>query len=310
MGAPIAQRLSSRFAVTVFDIDPQRAAVVPACRRSSSATDAGRSADVLMTVLPGPEELRRCMNDLLPTLRPGTLWLDLTSGDPAMTRELAGNASRHTIDLVSAPMGGTVTEATTGNLMFFVSGPADAVARATPILHALSHESGIRQAGPRAEDGQIVKLLANGLWFAHAVAASEAMLIGQALGVPVRVLHRLLRDSAGGSRFIDEHLPRLLTGDYLDTFGIDRVVEELDTIAAMRTTAGVTTPLLDASAHLHRAALDRYGPALGELLAVKLLEEHAGQQLRDTPTTNEATPTAEHGRHIRDAEHPPAPPPT
>lgn len=39
------------------------------------------------------------------------------------------------------------------------------------------------------------------------------------------------------------------------------------------------TPMLDAPARLHHAALDRFGSVLGELLAMKLLEDDAGRQL-------------------------------
>lgn len=165
-------------------------------------------------------------------------------------------------------------------MTFFVGGAEDAVARALPILERLSEPGGIRRAGPRPENGQIVKLLANGLWFAHAAAAAEAMLIGQGLGVAPDDLHRLLLDSAGSSRMLEQHFPRVLDGDYLTSFGIDRVVEELATIAAMRTEVGADTPLLDASARLHSEALERFGPVPGEQLAVRELEERAGRYLR------------------------------
>ncbi|QDE35590.1 NAD(P)-dependent oxidoreductase [Microbacterium foliorum] len=112
------------------------------------------------------------------------------------------------------------------------------------------------------------------------MAASEAMLIGQGLGLSAADLHLLLRDSAGGSRYLDNHADRHLEGDYLETFGIDRVVEELSTVSQMSKTAGVASDVLDASARAHQAALERFGPEPGELLAVKLLEEATGRTLR------------------------------
>lgn len=280
MGAPIATMLSARFPVAAFDVDQRRRALVPGPRWASSVQDLCETVDVVVTALPGPGELRRCVAEALPHMRPGVLWLDLTSSDPVVTRELAGEARRREVQVVSAPMGGSTAEAAEGSLSFFVSGSDEAVARAVPLLEALARPGGVRRAGSRAEDGQIVKLLANGLWFAQAVATAEAMLIGQGLGIGPAALHELLRDSAGGSRFLDEHASRLLDGDYLESFGIDRVVEELDTIRAMGEHAGVPTPVLDSSARIHREALERFGPQLGELLAVKLLEEHAGRRLR------------------------------
>jgi len=280
MGTPVAERLSRRFPVATFDVDPARRGAVADVRRPPSVAALAGTCDVLVTVLPGPGELEDCLREALPALRPGALWLDLTSGDPALTRRLAQEAGGRGIDVVSAPMGGSVSEAAAGTLVLFVSGADAAVDRARPVLEVLARPDGVRRAGVRPEDGQVVKLLANALWFAHAVAASEAVLVGQGLGLSAPALHDLLRDSAGGSRFLDEHLGRLLDGDYLTTFGIDRVVEELDTVGALSRAADVPTPVLDASADLHRSALARYGPVPGELLAVKLLEERTGRELR------------------------------
>lgn len=237
-------------------------------------------SDVLVTVLPGPEELRAASAVALPALRPGALWIDLTSGDPVTTREFAARAERRGVAMVSAPMGGSVAEAASKELTFFVSGADDAVERAVPVLEVLATADGIRPVGRRVEDGQIVKLLANGLWFAQALAASEALLIGQGLGLDVDALHGFLRASAGGSRFLDDHAGRLLDGDLMASFGIDRVVEELDTIDRMRNLAGVDAPILTASVGHHHDALSQYGPALGELLGVRLLEDRAGRRLR------------------------------
>lgn len=280
MGAPIARHLSARFPVDVFDIDADRAEDVPAARCAAHVKDLAASAEVLVTVLPGPSELRDSAAGAVPRLRSGALWIDLTSGDPAVTRELGALAEKHGVELVSAPMGGSIAEAVAGDLTFFVSGADRAVDRALPILAPLAREGGVRRAGERVEDGQIVKLLANGMWFAHALVAAEAMLIGQGSGLAPEVLRDLLSESAGESRFVRQDLSKLLDGDYLATFGIDRVVEELDTLTRMAERTRTSAPLLDASAGLHREALDRFGPQLGELLAVRLLEDAAGRQLR------------------------------
>lgn len=280
MGAPIARALTAEFAVGGFDMDPTRGGSVPGLRSFGTAGALAAASDALVSVLPGPAELQGVMSEALPALPAGALWLDLTSGDPAATRDLATQAHERGIDVVSAPMGGSVAEAERAALIFYLGGAESAVERALPVLRPLSRPDGLRRAGSRPEDAQIVKLLANGLWFAHALAAAEALLIGQGWGMQPSDLHRLLRDSAGGSRFLDDHAGRLLDGDYLTTFGLDRVVDELDAVAAMGRVAGAPTPVLDASGAAHRAALERYGPELGELLAVRMLEEDTGRTLR------------------------------
>jgi 3-hydroxyisobutyrate dehydrogenase len=125
------------------------------------------------------------------------------------------------------------------------------------------------------------KLLANLLWFGQVVAVTEALLLGQTLGLEPAKLRDTLAASAGGSVFIDEYLDRLLVGDYLETFGIDRCVEELETLVSLAQDADVPFELSLTVARLHREALDRFGAIDGELLAAKLLEERARTSLRE-----------------------------
>jgi hypothetical protein len=117
----------------------------------------------------------------------------------------------------------------------------------------------IDHVGPSVADGYTAKLLANLLWFGQAVAVTEALLLGQSLGLAPARLAATLRASAGGSVFIDEYLDALLDGDYLETFSIARAVEELDTLASLAQQEGVPFELSATVVRLHREALERFG---------------------------------------------------
>ena len=194
-----------------------------------------------------------------------------------VTRELAGRAKTQEIHVVGAPMAGGPTAAVSKILHFHVGGDPAAVARAIPILDELGTHEVI---GDDPGDGYTAKLLANLLWFGQVVAVTEALLLGQSLGLEPSRLRATLATSAGGSVFIDEYLDSLLDGDYLETFGLDRVVEELETLASLARQEDVPFELSSLVARLHAEALERFGAVEGELLAAKLLEERAGRTLR------------------------------
>lgn len=270
MGLPIARALAGAgFDVLAYDPVAGRTAGFVA---AASVAEVAASADLLVTVLPGTPELEAAMTEALPALAQGSLWIDMTSADPLVVQRLARG-----IEAVGAPMGGGVTAAESRALTFFVGGGEAAVERARPLLEALGT---IDHVGESIVAGYTAKLLANLLWFGQVVAVTEALLLGQSLGVSPATLRRTLATSAGGSVFIDEYLDRLLEGDYLATFGLDRCVEELDSIAALARSAAVPFELSETVARLHREALERFGAIDGELLAAKLLEERAGRQLR------------------------------
>jgi 3-hydroxyisobutyrate dehydrogenase len=332
MGLPIVRRLrGAGFEVTVADaVEGRRAAARDAgAAIARSALDVAAAVDVLITVLPGPAEVREVMLGVATTdaavttdapattdvpatadaaataastsgpsaaapadaetesragaitaMRPGTVWLDLSSNDPRVATEIAEAAVEHGVLSVGAPMGGGPTDAAAGTLRFHVGGAPDAVARIEPILEHLSRPGGIVRLGPDIAAGFTAKLLVNLLWFGQAVAVSEAMLLGQRLGIAPALFRDLLPGSAGESAFTTGSLDALLDGDDLATFGIDRIVEELDTLVALADAEGTPFELSTLVTRLHREALDRFGPVDGELLAARLLEDRAGTVLR------------------------------
>jgi len=270
MGAPIAARLAAA-GFEVQGYDPRGGAHSTA----GSARELAASVDVLITVLPGRAETEAVLPDLLAVMKPDALWLDLTSGDPALTELLARGARA-----VGAPMGGGPAEAQAGTLTLFVGGAETDVDSLRPLLETIA--SRIEPAGERPQDGQIVKLLANLLWFGQAVAVTEALLLGVKLGLTMTAMRDILPRSAGGSAFMDGYLDRLLAGDYAETFGLDRCVEELDTLVALAESAGTPFALSTLVDGLHREALAAFGPVDGELLVAKLLERRAGIDLSAT----------------------------
>lgn len=274
MGLPIVRALlDAGYEVVAHDPVDERLRL--AVEAGATAGDAS-SADILLTVLPGAAEAET-LDTVLAALRRGGLWIDFTSNDPRLADRLAAFAAERGIASVAAPMGGGVAAAQRRSLSFFVGGAAAAVDRARPLLAILGT---VDHIGEAVGAGHTAKLLANLLWFGQAVAVAEALLLGQSLGLSPEKLRQSLADSAGGSVFIDEYLDRLLDGDYAESFGIDRCVEELDTLAALARGAEVPFELSELVARLHREALERFGAVEGELLAVKLLEERAGRSLR------------------------------
>ncbi len=287
MGLPIAARLvANGFTSSVFDIvDRAEAAAAIGAAWAPDARALASDSDVLVTALPGRAELEQVLSGddgLLASLRHGALWLDLTSGSPELTASLAGLAAARGVAVVAAPMGGSPADAEAGTLTFSVAGADSAIERVLPLLAVLAVDGGIQRIGSRPEDAQTVKLLANLLWFGQAVAATEALLLGTALGVDVATLRRVLPRSAGASRFLDGHLDQLLAGDNAETFGLARVVEELDSAAALAESTGTPFELSALVTRLHHEALERFGAVDGELLAARLLEERAGRSLGGT----------------------------
>ena len=279
MGLPICARLlAAGHELAACDRRPECERGVHALGAAwvADALELATRADVLLTVLPGSPELSELMPGVLAALRPGSTWIDLTSADPRVAGPLHELAAARGVESLEAPMGGGPQAAVDGQLELFVGGSPAAVERHRPLLEAFGRVHHVGASGA----GYTTKLLANLLWFAQAVAAGEALLIARQSGLDLGAVHEALTASAADSRFLREHVRGLLDGDYLDSFGLDRVCEELDAVTGLAKDLGLTAELSTRVRDVHMRALIRYGPVDGELRAVQLLEEETGTRLR------------------------------
>jgi 3-hydroxyisobutyrate dehydrogenase len=288
MGLPMCANLvRAGYEVTAGDLRAELEEAVLDCgaRWKPTSADVAADVDVLITVLPGPDQVHDAMagrGGALSALPAATVWIDMTSSSPAAAGALRAAAQARGLRVLEAPMGGGVQAARDGTLQLFVGGDLALLDHCRPILEVVADPARIvHVGGPGA--GYLTKLLVNLLWFGQAIATAEALLIGDSAGVDLDVLRAALAGSAASSAFIRDDLGALLDGDYLTSFGLDRCLEELASVTALAREHHVRAELAALVEATYRRALRRFGPVGGELLAVALLEEEAGSLLRHRP---------------------------
>lgn len=243
---------------------------------------AAATADVLITLLPGPDEVHTAMlgaGGALSALAAGAAWIDMTSNSPIAVRPIRELALKRGVEVLDAPAGGGVQAARERRLQLYVGGNADVLSKHRPLLETITGPGRIAHVGGHGA-GYTVKLLVNLLWFGQAVATAEALLLGKRAGIDLRVLQETLSGSAASSNFIGCDLQALFQGDYLTSFGLDGICQELAAVTELARDHQVPFELSSLVRRTYQRALARYGRADGELLAVALLEEQTGLDLR------------------------------
>lgn len=284
MGAPMCANLvRAGYRVVASDVrqECRRVAASVGAEWASTSAGAADGADVLITMLPGPGEVRQAMIDAgaLHALARGSTWIDMSSNNAAAAEPVQASADTCGIHTLEAPVGGGISAATTGTLQLFVAGETALIERHRPLLEVLGEPRQVHHIGARGA-GYTTKLLINSLWFGQAIAVTETLLLAQSTGINLEALHQALNSSAAASTFTRRDLPALLDGDYLQSFGLDRICEELAALTALAAEQHAPFELSTLVEQIHQRALGRFGPRDGELLAAALLEEQAGHQLR------------------------------
>jgi 3-hydroxyisobutyrate dehydrogenase len=133
---------------------------------------------------------------------------------PAAVQGWAPRLAERDLLLVDAPVSGGVARAGEGDLLVFVGGPADTVARVAALLDALAREA--PSCGEAPGDGQKVKLVNQLLCGVHIAAAAEALAFAEALGLDAGEARELVRGGAAASFMLDDRGQRMVEGAFDD----------------------------------------------------------------------------------------------
>jgi 3-hydroxyisobutyrate dehydrogenase len=256
MGLPMAANLVKKgFAVTAFDMNPAavKAATAVGAAAAASAAEAVAGADLVITMLPSSPHVESAFTGdggVLMAARKGTLLVDMSTIDPAVTRRLAAAAAARGLRFVDAPVSGGVPRATDGTLAIMVGGaPADFEA-ARPALAALG--ANVIHVG-EVGSGEVAKLCNNLIAGVAAVAVSEAFRIAEGFGVDPKVITEVISKSSGNT-WVMEHMhpvPGLVarsasTNEYRPGFMTDLMCKDVG--LAVDAARGLRIPLFVAPA--------------------------------------------------------------
>jgi 3-hydroxyisobutyrate dehydrogenase-like beta-hydroxyacid dehydrogenase len=277
MGDPMAQNLqrSGQHQLSVFDIDASRSARLRelGARVVDSVDTAVSNADVVMTSLPGPKQIESVAlgeGGLMTLMRPGAVWIDLSTNELALAETLRSAAQTAGIDLLDAPVSGGDEGARAGNLTILVGGEAAVFERCRPILDIIGERVdllGAHGAGYAAKIAQVV------LCYLHSLALSEALMLGVRGGVAPRQMLDIIQNSTGRSYVADRYGPPILDGDYDPSFTVGLAHKDMKLAADMAASLGLRLPLCELTKETYARAIEAYGFEANHLKAVRLLEE-------------------------------------
>ncbi len=280
MGAPMCHRLiEAGYEVRVFDMNPAKVdeAVAAGATAASSAADCAANVEFLLTSLPRPDHVQAVMREAgaLAAMRPGSVWVDLTTNRKELVAELSAEAPTG-VGVVDSPVTGAVDGARNGRLTLFMGGDDELTDRVEPILENLGIV--IRCGG--LGTGNVVKLVTNQLWFVASSAIGEGFALGMSHGVKLEVLFSAIRQSVGDSFVAQHDAPSIFAGHYDPSFTLDLCNKDLGLIRELQKDVGADLPMTDAARATFERAANRYGSHEPELYVAKYLEDESGLSFR------------------------------
>jgi 3-hydroxyisobutyrate dehydrogenase/glyoxylate/succinic semialdehyde reductase len=211
--------------------------------------------EVLITMLSTPEAVQAAAlgnEGFLDHLAEGAIWVDCTTVNPSFSRHMAAQAAERQVRFLDAPVAGSKSPAEKGELLFLVGGDAGDVEAYQGLFEAMGR--GVVHLGNQGM-GTSLKMVFNSLLGQAMLVFSEAMTMGQALGLGEEQLLETLVGSPVVPPFIAGKRPKIETSDYEADFPLQWMRKDLQLASQTAYEAGGGAPAVNAAKEVYALAV-------------------------------------------------------
>lgn len=243
LGSAVAARLmAAGRAVWGFDISPpQREKLAEAGGTACSEVAAVVGAcPIVLMCLPDSRVVGQVVRGAEAALRPGQLWIDMTTGDPQDSAALASWLAQRGAWLIEAPVIGSSEQLRRGEALVLVSGRPGPVAQARDVLASLGCPVHVLPEGSQAACLKLVVNLVLGL---NRAALAEGLALAEACGMPPADVLAVLRQSPAYARIMDSKGPKMAARDYAPQAHLAQHWKDVRLIRELAARRGAMVPL-------------------------------------------------------------------
>ncbi len=193
---------------TVRGFDPIPAASATAAGNGVQVFDSGPKAaaegDVVITMLPNGDLVKRCYAEILPAAATGTLFIDSSTISVHDARQVNKLAGSHGFAQLDAPVSGGVAGAAAGTLAFMVGGDQVALKTGRPVLESMA--SKVIHCGASGA-GQAAKICNNMVLAVQQIAIAEAFVLANRLGLSAQTFFDVITRATGNCWAVHTNCP-------------------------------------------------------------------------------------------------------
>ncbi|WEG16879.1 NAD(P)-dependent oxidoreductase [Alkalihalophilus pseudofirmus] len=278
MGKSMAKNLMKKgFSVNAYTRTKSKAEdlIEEGCTWCESATEAAKKADVIITMLGFPSEVKEIYfgeEGLLNNAREGSILIDMSTSSPTLAKEIAEAADKHQMTALDAPVSGGDIGAREARLTIMVGGNEEAYNKALPVFQAMGTNV-VLQGGPGM--GQYTKMVNQIAIATNMIGVSEAISYADKAGLNPNLVLKSIGGGAAGSWSLSNLAPRMIAGDYEPGFYIKHFVKDMTIALESAEELGLDTPGLKLAKGMYEELVTRGFEDAGTQALIKLYVDQA-----------------------------------
>jgi 3-hydroxyisobutyrate dehydrogenase len=261
--------------LAVTDLDLERVGAFVARGAVDGVSPAALMAerDVVVTCLPSPAASAAVVEEMLPAVVDGKIWLEMSTTDSAEVTRLGARLAERGGAAVDCPVSGGCHRADTGNISIFAGCDRPTFERVLPLLTVMGRR--ILHTGPLGS-ASVLKVVTNYLATANLVSCCEALVTAKAAGMDLTTTFEAIRISSGNSFVHETESQVILNGSRDISFTMDLVAKDVGLFQALADRNGVPLEVSPLLVDVFADGIGRYGDRELSPNIIRRLEEATG----------------------------------
>lgn len=182
---------------------------------------------VIVTMVGFPRDVREVYlgpEGILSGAAPGSILIDMTTTEPALSQELAAAASARGLHVIDAPVSGGDIGARNATLSIMAGGDRETVESVRPLFERLGKKT-VYQGGPGS--GQHAKLCNQIVIAGTMVGVCESLLYGFKAGLDLTQMLESIRGGAAACWTLENLAPRILQRNFDPGFFVEHFFKDM-----------------------------------------------------------------------------------
>ena len=261
--------------VAVHDLDAGLVANKVTAGASDGESPAAlmRNCDAVITCLPSPAASAAVLDQMMPHVAQGKIWLEMSTTDEAEVKRIGARVIENGGAAVDCPVSGGCHRADTGNISIFAGCDRATFERILPLLTTMGRR--VLHTGPLGS-ASILKVLTNYLATANLVSCAEALAVAKGADMDLGVAYEAMAMSSGTSFVHETESQVILNGSRDISFTMDLVAKDIGLFQEVADRARVPLELNPLLIKIFQDGIARFGPRELSPNIIKRLEEATG----------------------------------
>ncbi|MEQ6204091.1 NAD(P)-dependent oxidoreductase [Sulfitobacter sp. HNIBRBA2951] len=262
----------------VHDLDVELVAgmVADGAKAGGSPAQMMQTCDAVITCLPSPAASAAVVEQMLPQVTSGKIWIEMSTTDASEIKRLGALVQAAGGQAVDCPVSGGCHRADTGNISIYAGCDRPTFERVLPILTFMGRR--ILHVGDLG-NASVLKVMTNYLATANLLTICEALTVMKAQGMDMGMTYEAIAMSSGTSFVHETESQLILSGSRDVNFTMDLIQKDIGLFQKLADDAGVPLEISPLVIDMMRDGQNRYGERAQSDRMIERLEEETGLEI-------------------------------